>query len=136
LTYSFNKIRESGYNFGRLLAPQISISYIFLQSQESINQYCPLNLQKMFFPFYMLETFRDCIRTCTLQHRLFNGRVLDVSDKLQKTFNEAFNIINPGGRFGDCYTKRLFLNIHFMVKNHVAFIPNDPPLSESILEEK
>jgi hypothetical protein len=124
LKMMFNIAVEKEYDLDFVLIPSRIAIEIASLPQDVVYAYYPLNLQKMFFPFYFAEAFRACIYTCLLEHTTELKKYIDVRSDLKKPFIEAFSKI--GIHYYIKNPKRLFEAIHFMTKNHIEFIPNEP----------
>ncbi len=96
------------------------MNFIISQPKEIIDQYCPLNFQKMLFPFYFIDFFIMCLNACEGfykrgdDHIIFNGRFSDdmpFIDVLAKVLSYD----------GYPHPQRLIENIYIMTEDPCLF---------------
>ncbi|CAO5682536.1 MAG: hypothetical protein HEEMFOPI_01724 [Holosporales bacterium] len=110
------------------------IAAILNLPKDILDQYCSLSLQKMLFPFYMMESFQiiyncsnlifDCVKEGYYSMHSDERPTFDVSDKLDKPFFEAFDVMHEKvSSLCGCSRERLLENFLFILNNHVEFVP-------------
>lgn len=134
LIFFYDHVNDSEVNLSSFLSPGTKISYILNFPKEKLDAYCPLDLQKIFFPFYMVAALRAVFKTCDLildEEKeniisLYGAPLLiiDVTDKLDEPFFHAYDIMlkNCSLCLEKISIKRLLENILFMLDYHVKFI--------------
>ncbi|CAO5676645.1 MAG: hypothetical protein HEEMFOPI_02034 [Holosporales bacterium] len=123
------------------------LSYFFIKGQEIteflnfskdiVDMYCPLAVQKMLFPFYLITAIYSVFRTCDLildERDTFVKKtdnpyaiIYDVSDRLDEPFLKVYDYLikmNIGLDLNHISRQRLFENIAFMLDHHVRYVDN------------
>ena len=124
--------REHGYDYKDFSRPLIATILNF--PKDILDQYCSLSLQKMLFPFYMIESFQiiykcsnlifDCVKEGYYSLHSDERPTFDTTDKLDKPFFEAFDVMHKKiSKLSDCSRERLLENFLFIFNNHVEFVP-------------
>jgi hypothetical protein len=128
----YTMIRKYGYDYGDFSRGRAGRIITF--SQDILDQYCPLALQKLLFPFYMIESFQilyncsnlifDCVKEECYSLHSDERPTFDVTDKLDKPFFEAFDVMHKKiSGLSCCSKERLFENFLFIYNNHVQLVP-------------
>ncbi|CAO5683371.1 MAG: hypothetical protein HEEMFOPI_01958 [Holosporales bacterium] len=134
LMFFYNDLKKNKAELSSFLSPGTTISYVLNFPKEKLDAYCPLDLQKIFFPFYMVAALRAVFKTCDLildeeKENIISlcGApllIIDVTDKLDEPFFHAFDIMlkNCSLDLKHISIKRLLENILFILDHHVKFV--------------
>ncbi|CAO4845458.1 MAG: hypothetical protein FADNKDHG_01356 [Holosporales bacterium] len=134
LVYFYDYFNPSDTDLFYFLSQCKSISYVLNFPKEKLDSYCPLDLQKIFFSFYIVAALRVVFKTCDLvvyeeKENIISLdgtplSIIDVTDKLDEPFFDAFDIMLKENalKLSLCSRKRLLENIFFMLNHHVKFV--------------
>lgn len=128
---SYDITRKYGYDYKDFSRPLTAIILNF--PKDILDQYCSPSLQKMLFPFYMIESFQiiyncsnlifDCVKEGYYSLHSEERPTFDVTDKLDKPFFEAFDVMHKKvSPLGQCSRERLLENFLFIYNTHIKFI--------------
>jgi hypothetical protein len=132
INFGYKMTRKYGYDY-RDFSHSL-IGRILNLPKDILEQYCPLAIQKLLFPFYMIESFQilyncsnlifDCVKEECYSLHSDERPTFDVTDKLDKPFFEAFDVMHEKiSGLSCCSKERLFENFLFIYNNHVQFVP-------------
>jgi hypothetical protein len=117
----FSCCKTEGYSYDYIIINTKDINFIISQPKEVIDQYCPLNFQKMLFPFYFIDLLIMCFNTC----EGFYERYSNTPDVFNGRFSDDMPFIDVLAKVlsfdGYPHPQRLIENVYLMTEDPCLF---------------